>query len=167
MIRQNLNKIPFVVLGAINGTLFGVLSEVILRIGFHIETYLRSREPLSSDVSICYFGYPFSWWYLPLLSFIAITSATFVVHHFAAIYVKSIIWFWQTVGIMTVLIFVLFSAIYAFYNWYLEGFEFNELYSLILAVKSDFFFLFAAFPIIAIFNLLFALILKRLKTQLP
>jgi hypothetical protein len=167
MIRDKLSKIPIKALGAINGILFGILSEVIWRIGFHIETYLRSREPLSSDFSICHLGYPFSWWYLPLLSFITVTSATFLVHHFAAIYVKSIIWFWQTVGIMTVLIFVLFSAMYAFYNWYLEGFEFNQLYSLILGVKSDFFFVFAAFPIIAIFNLLFALILKRLKTHLP
>lgn len=167
MIRENLNKIPFIVLGAISGILLGVFLEIFSRSIFLFEVYLCRSNPSPSTVTIpCSSYYPFSWWFFPLLVFIAVTFATFIVQHYAAIYIKSVIWFWQTVGIVTLLILGSFSVIYVFYDWYLEEFE-TDFYSVLFGLKKDFSFLFIAFPIIAIFNLLFALILKRLKTHLP
>ncbi len=122
MITEKLNKLPVIALGAINGILFGVLLEIVLRSAFLVETYLRTRKPAPVGVTICYFGY---WWYLPLLSFVTVTSATFIVHHFAAKYIKSTIWFWQILSVVIVLVFATFTIIYAFYNWYLESFEFE------------------------------------------
>ncbi len=166
MIRKNLNKIPFIVLGAINGILLGVFLEILSRSIFLFEVYLSSSSPSPSKVSIPYPKYPFNWWFLPLLFFIAVTFASFIVQHYAAIYIKSVIWFWQTVGIVTWLIFGSYSTIYAFYDGSLQGFE-TEFYSLLFELIRGSSLLFIAFPIIAIFNLLFALILKRLKTNLP
>jgi hypothetical protein len=164
MITEKLNKLPIIALGAINGILFGVVLEVVLRSMFLVATYLRSSQSPSVGITICHLGYPFRWWYFPLLSFITVTSATFIVHHFAAKYIKSTIWFWQIVSVVTIFVFATFEIIYAFYNWYLESFEFEELYSLMFGLKSK---LIIAYPIIAIFNLLFALLLKRFKTHLP
>lgn len=167
MITEILNKLPVIALGAINGILFGVLSDITWRLGFFVETYLRSRPPPPVGITICYSGYPFRWWYLPLLSFIAVTSATFIVHHCAAKYIKSSIWFWQIVGVVIVFAFATFSIIYVLYYGEFTEFGLTELYSVMSDVKRDFFVLFIAYPIIVIFNLLFALILKRFKTHLP
>ena len=167
MIKEKLNKIPVIALGTINGILLGVFLETLCRSVFLFEMYLRSRKPLSSGINISYVGYPFSWWCLPLLSIITVTLAAFIVHRYVASIVKYSIWFWQIVGIVAVLECAVLSIIFAVYNWYSIWIELIDLDSVITTVEGDLFVLFIGFPIIAVFNLLFALILKRLKTDLP
>ncbi|MCU1289141.1 MAG: hypothetical protein JWN60_1370 [Acidobacteria bacterium] len=167
MISEKLNKTPIITLGAINGILLGVFLEILSRSIFLFEVYLRSSSPSPSTITIPEPRYPLNWWYLPLLFFIAVTLATFVVHRFASRYIKSLIWFWQAVGVITSPILALFSIFFTFYYWYLHSFQFTLLYFVKLEIKEGFLVSFIAFPIIAIFNLLFALILKRLKTHLP
>lgn len=167
MISEKLNKIPIITLGAINGILLGVFLEILFRSLFLLEVYLRPSDPSPRTITIPDPHYPFNWWYLPLLFFIAVTLATFVVDRFASGYLKSLIWFWQAVGVATSPVLALFSIIIAFYYWYLQSFDFTKLYSVKIAIKQDFLLSFLALPIIAAFNLLFALILKRLKTHLP
>lgn len=167
MIREKLSKRPVITLGAIDGILFGASLEILCRSIFLFEMYLRSGKPLPSGINISNTGYPFSWWYLPLLSTLTVTLAAFIVHRYVASIVKYSIWFCQIVGIVAVLESALLSIIFAVYNWYSIGIELIDLDSVIAVVKGDLFILFIEFPIIAVFNLLFALILKRLKTDLP
>lgn len=167
MVWDKLHKISVVTLGAINGILLGILSEIVLRSAFLLEVFLRSREPLSPEISIDFLPYPFSWWYLPLLSLTSVTLATFIVHRFLIVYIKSSVWFWQMVGIVTIFICAIYSTIFFFYNWSISNFEFVELDSVVSALRGDLFILFVMFLIGAAYNLLFAFVLKRIKSHLP
>ncbi len=167
MIWSKSHKLKVVALGAINGILFGTLVETVLRSLFLYEKYLRDKRPVSSNIHFSYLPYPFSWWYLPLLSFVFVTFATFVVHRYFAQHIKSSIWFWQVVGFVAVSGLVVYSIPHSLYNWCFSQFDFTKAYYSMEALQKDLLILLIAFPSIAIFNLLFALVLKWRKLNLP
>lgn len=167
MIWSKSHKLKVIALGAINGILFGVSMETVLRSLFLYEKYLRGKEPLSPNLHISYLPYPFNWWFLPLLSFVFVTLATFIVHRYFAQYIKSSIWFWQVVGVVAVLGLVVYSIPHSLYTWCFSIFDFSESYYSMEAIQQDLPILLIAFPSIALFNLLFALVLKWRKLNLP
>ena len=167
MILSKSHKLKVIALGAINGILFGILMETVLRSLFLYEKYLRDKKPPLSNLNISYLPYPFNWWFLPLLSVVFVTLATFIVHRYFAQYIKSSIWFWQVVGIVAVLGLVVYSIPYSLYNWCFSKFSFPESYYSIEAMQQDLPIFLVAFPSIAVFNLLFALVLKWRNLNLP
>ena len=168
MIWNKSHKSKVIALGAINGILFGTMLETVLRSLFLYEKYLRDKRP-SGGFSISYSPYPFSWWYLPLLSFVFVTLATFIVHRYFSQYIKFSIWFWQTVGVVALLecaVYLILRSLYYHYLYFSE-YDFLPIESLITGIESDLFMLLIASPIIAAFNLLFALVLKWRRINLP
>ena len=168
MNREKLHKIPVPVLGSINGLLVGIFSEIVFRSVFLLEkNYLRPQAP-SGGFQIQYSPYPFNWWFLPIVLFVTVTLATIIVHYSLSRFTKSPIWFWQIVSIVTVpIVLAIYLAIYVFYLWEFIISGISELDSLITAIKGELPILLVIFLIIVVFNLLFALVLKRLKTHLP
>jgi hypothetical protein len=159
-------SIPVATIGVINGIIFGVILEVFLRLAFIFETY--AREPLSAGINISYLPYPFSWWFLPLLSLATVSVSTAAVYTFLDKGIKSVVWFWQTVGIATVIFNVAFSIIFIFSHWWFESrFDGATIETTIRAVKEDLSILILAFPLLQSYNLIFALVLKHFKLYLP
>lgn len=165
MNSEKLQNIPVPVLGSINGLLIGIFSEIVFRSVFLLaKNYSRPQTP-SGGFHIQYSPYPLSWWFLPILLFITVTLATIIVHYSLTRFIKSPIWFWQIVGIVTMpIVLTIHIALNVFYNWDSIVSEFSEL---ITAIKGDLPILLIIFLIMVVFNLLFAFVLKRFKTHLP
>ncbi len=166
MIRNKSHKLKVIALGAINGLVFGTLLETILRSLFLYEKFLRNKKP-SGNFSISYLPYPFNWWFLPLMFFVAATFATFIVHRYFARFTKSNIWFWQIVGVGAVFGCAVYLTLSIFRFWYFSEYDFPIVESLKEDLKSDLFSLLVVLPFVAAFNLLFALVLKWRKLNLP
>lgn len=161
------HKLKIVALGAINGIIFGTSLEIVLRSLFLYEKYLRDKKP-STGFQINYSPYPFSWWFLPFSPFVFVTLATFIVRRYFAQYIKSTIWFWQIVGVIAVFGFAVYSTLFNFYYCYFnEELDVMLIDSFMQTLQADLFMLLIAFPIVAAFNLLFALVSKWRKLNLP
>src|SRR5215204_2289687 len=163
MFGDKIFNIPVIALGAINGILCGTVSEIVLRSLFLLERYFQSREPLPQGISISLMPYPFNWYALPLLFFVLGTIAVFIAHCCLARRIKSSVWYWQTVSVVSILLGVAYTTIGTFYYWfnssrYPAGLEF-----VVNSIKFDLLLFLSIYLIIAAFNLLFALFLKKVN----
>lgn len=86
-------------LGIVFGAIFGALTELSLRLAYVYERRIQEEVPLPVGMYIEMAGYPFHWWYLPLLSCALVIPASLLVHCYLLAYTKSPIWFWQTTGL--------------------------------------------------------------------
>jgi len=154
-------------LGAINGILFGTLSELIFRSMFLYEGHVQNQTPISPDLHILMAPYPFNWWYLPALFLALVTLSSFIVHQYLAQHIKSVIWLWQIVGIVAVAGFGLYALIMiGWYQWRSE-LDFLGIDSLAPAIKSDLGLCLLFLPIAVAFNILFSKVLRYWKVPLP
>ena len=154
-------------LGAINGILFGTLLELTLRARYSYGMYVFNQTPLPPDMHIQIAPYPFKWWYLPLLSLVLVTLASFLVNRYLAKYLKSSIWLWQVIGFVAVLEACVYSAITIWYQWYYSRFDFLGMDYLLHAIKSEQSICLRVLPVVLAFNLIFALMLRFRKARLP
>ena len=166
MIWIKSHKLNVVALGATNGLLFGASVEIILRSLYFYEWYLHKKYLPHLHIPLPY-GYPLDdWWFLTILSFVCATAATFIVHRCFAQYIKSSVWFWQIVGVGALFVCAGYSMLYISYQVYLM-FDVIEVNSVVSAIEGDLCALLLASPIVATFNLLFALVLKWRNLNLP
>jgi hypothetical protein len=157
---SKLPKMSLLALSVINGVVFGVMVEFCLRLIFILKTY--SDDP---------FGFgrrPVSWWYLPVLSLATVTIAAVFAHIILGRIIKSTVWFWQSVGVTTIVLNAIAVVIFIFFQLWTERQIHDEIIeSALIAVKDDWFILFLAFPILQLYNLIFALVLNRFRLYLP
>lgn len=99
-------------LGAIYGLIFGILTEILLRLVYIYQNQMLERVSLPSDTHIQMASYPFHWWYFPLLSFILLLPVSILVHNYLGLYTKSPVWFWPMTGLIGALVFYLSTLIY-------------------------------------------------------
>ncbi|MCA1592530.1 MAG: hypothetical protein LC754_07750 [Acidobacteria bacterium] len=156
----------WIILGAINGILFGMLLELIFRSIFLYEKYVQRQSPISPGLHIDMAPYPFSWWYLPVLFLVLVTLASLLVHRYLSSHIKSRIWLWQVIGFAAVLECCLYAAILSWYHWY-RGFAFLGVADLVQAMESGLKTCLLFLPVALVFNLLFAVGLRFRKVELP
>jgi hypothetical protein len=153
-------------LGAINGLLFGTLSELIFRSMFLYERYVQHQTPISPGLHIQEAPYPFNWWYLPALFLVLVTLASLVVHRYLTQFIKSAVWLWLIIGIVAVFGCGIYAVIMAsWYQWRSE-FDFLGMDYLAQAIKSDLKICLLFLPIALAFNLLFSKVLCFWKVKL-
>lgn len=152
-------------LGAINGITFGVFFEITLRSIFLYESYIQKQTSISSDMHIHTTSYPFSWWFLPILSLVFITLASFLANQYLAHRIKSIFWLWQIIGFIAVLECYLYGAIMSCWEWY--RFDFVYVEDVMRAMYGNLITCLRVLPIVLVFNLLFAIALRFRKPLLP
>ena len=153
-------------LGAINGILLGSLFELALRSIYLLERYSQERTPLPPDVHIQMASYPFAWWYLPLLSLVLVTLASFLVRRYLARRVTSAFLLWQVIGVMAVLGLCAYVIIVVWYRWYSSETILPAAEYLAHVLTTELGIVLRVTPFVLGFNLLFALALRSRKARL-
>ena len=144
-------------MGAFNGLALGVTAELVMRALYQYELSDAERTPADSQIVIDTIPYPFSWWYLPVLSFALVTIASVIAHRFLRPHVKSQIFLWPAIGALAVLELYLITAAIDWWNAtnsplqadYWQFAHSNKLFPWLLLV-----------PGILVFNLLFGWLLR-------
>jgi hypothetical protein len=167
MILDKLRKMSLVELGAINGLLLGSLFELVLRSIYLLEEYSQEWAPLPPDVHIQMASYPFAWWYLPFLSLVLVTLASFCVRRYWTRRVISSVFLWQVIGALAVLGLFAYVVTVVWYKWYFSQPDLLATEYLAHVLRSELIPIVCAIPFVLGFNLFFALALRSLKPQLP
>jgi hypothetical protein len=141
-------------LGALNAILFGIITDLVLRMVYNYERTslisLRTEVNLNIDLS----PYPFQWWYLPLMSVALIIPATILVYRYLLSHLNSYLWLWQAVGIAAVFECYLLTLTMDWWNAHFSemGADYWAVAYSIKPVPWIF-----ILPAVSVFNLLFAL----------
>jgi len=143
-------------LGAINGLALGVVAELLMRT---IYAYERSRggPAAGSEIIIDRMPYPFSWWYLPLLSLVLVTVASVIVHRYLLPHLRSQISRWPAIGALA--IFELYLITLAL-DWWNASHSISREDYWQFAYSTKLFPWVLLIPGVIIFNLLFGWLIK-------
>jgi len=160
MLTQRRSLTRTVGLGVINGLSFGILAEVVMSLLYEYEIGLGGRTDPATTIDMA--PYPWAWWYLPLISTLLVTTATFVVHCFLGRRIKSPFWFWEAVGLFSVAGLYLLTLSVDWWNARSSSLK-ADYWQFAPSLKLAPWILLV--PALLVFNLLFAWIANQIKTK--
>jgi hypothetical protein len=166
MIWNRHRNLSVVELGAINGFVFGSLLELSLRAIYVYEAYMFAQTPLPTGLHICPTSYPFSWWFLPVFSFVLATLASYLTNRCFGQLIKSSFVLWQIVGFVAILGACLYSVVAVLYHWYFGEFNFLGIDYPADVIPTELIYVLRISPGVIFFNFLFARVLRLWKKRL-